>query len=95
MLAWIILLLMPVALLAIAVAVSLARTDTGNRKLKLYAIALSIGVVALLAVVYLTVQEIWPGGWGPALASTAVGLLALYVMERKLGRRSGPDLPQA
>ena len=96
MAAWFIILLMPVAVLAVAFAASLARRDSGSRKPMLYGIALSMGVVALLLVVYLTVQDMWPSGsWGPTLASTVVGLLALYVVERRLRRKTGPDIPPA
>ncbi len=93
--AWIIALLMPLALLGNVVAASFACTTSGTRKLRLYAIALSIAVVAVLAVVYMTVRETWPESWGPTLATTAASLLALYVVERRLRRNTEPDLPPA
>jgi hypothetical protein len=90
---WMIALLTSVALVGITIAASLARSGSGNRKLQFNATALSIGVVALLAVVYMTVRETWPGGWVPTLVSTAVSLLALYLWERRSGRKTEPDIP--
>jgi hypothetical protein len=92
---WMIALLMPVALIGITIAASHARAGSGSRKLKFYAIALAIGVVALLAIVYMSERETWPGGWVPALASTAVSLLALYLWERRFGGKTEPHIPPA
>ena len=93
--AWIVWTLIPLGLMAIAVSAAFARTSSGRRKAAYYAIALLIGAFCMLGIVYMTVQETGPGGWGAIFASTAAGLLLLYLWERRSGGKTDQDIPPA
>jgi hypothetical protein len=91
--AWIVSILLPMCLTAIIAFAAVARTSSGHRRAAFYAVAILVGALSVLGLVYMENEGTWPGGWALSLVSMAVSLLALYVAGRRIGRKT--DIPPA